>query len=54
MCGQRRNLQRTDPGGATVEAIRCVRDLGALGVPKADAVGAPLDEEIEMMPEEDC
>jgi len=36
----------TDPDAATEEAIRCVRDLGALGVQlEADAVNFPLHED---------
>jgi aminocarboxymuconate-semialdehyde decarboxylase len=36
----------TDPDAATQEAIRCVRDLGALGVQlEADAVNFPLHED---------
>jgi predicted TIM-barrel fold metal-dependent hydrolase len=36
----------TDPDAATAEAIRCVRELGALGVQlEADAMGVPLHED---------
>lgn len=36
----------TDPDAATEEAIRCIRELGALGVQlEADAIGVPLHED---------